>query len=50
MCRVAEVNPTDWLQYVLGHIQDYSINKIHELLPHNWKNMMATKKSEVLET
>ena len=35
MCRVAEVNPTDWLKDVLGRIQDHPINKISELLPHN---------------
>ena len=37
MCRVAEVNPTDWLKDVLSRIQDHPINKIAELLPHNWK-------------
>lgn len=50
MCRVAEVNPTEWLQYVLGHIQDHPINKIHELLPHNWKNKPPAKKSDNLAT
>jgi len=35
MCRVAEVNPSDWLKDVLGRIQDHPINKISELLPRN---------------
>ena len=38
LCRVAEVNPAEWLKDVLGKIQDLPINKIADLLPHNWKN------------
>jgi len=37
MCRVAEVNPMDWLEDVLGRIQDHHINQISDLLPNNWK-------------
>ena len=38
MCRVAQVNPAEWIKDVLGKIQDLPINKIADLLPHNWKN------------
>jgi transposase len=37
MCKMAEVNPKEWLEDVLARIQDYPINKIADFLPHNWK-------------
>ena len=37
MCRVAKVNPMEWLSYVIGHIQEQPINQIADLLPQNWK-------------
>jgi hypothetical protein len=37
-CKLNDVNPYDWLKDVLSHnIQEIHINKIQELLPHNWK-------------
>lgn len=36
-CKMHKVNPTEWLENVLGVIADYPISKIKELLPHNWK-------------
>ena len=35
-CKVAGVNPLAWLTDVLNRIPDHKVNKIHELLPHNW--------------
>jgi transposase len=35
-CKMNKVNPLDWLTDVLGRINEHPINKIHELLPHNW--------------
>ncbi len=34
------INPFIWLQDVLRRISDHSINKIEELLPHNWKPLV----------
>ncbi len=31
------VNPQEWLEDVLGRINEHPIKKISELLPHNWK-------------
>lgn len=36
-CKAHDVNPLQWLTDVLNKIPKYSINKIHELLPHTWK-------------
>lgn len=35
-CKAHDVNPLQWLTDVLNKIPKYSINKIHELLPHLW--------------
>ncbi|ECC7843162.1 transposase domain-containing protein, partial [Salmonella enterica] len=29
------VEPEEWLRYVLGHIQDWPVNRLRDLLP--WK-------------
>jgi transposase len=36
-CKLHDINPFTWLKNVLEIIPTRSINKIHELLPHNWK-------------
>lgn len=36
-CKLNDVNPYEWLTDVLNKINRWPINKIHELLPHNWK-------------
>lgn len=41
-CNLNKVNPYEWIKDVLDKINTTHINKIHELLPHNWK---ATKQS-----
>lgn len=36
-CKTHEVNPVVWLHDVLNRIATYPINRIQDLLPHNWK-------------
>ncbi len=35
ICRLNGVEPEAWLRYVLGHIQDWPVNRLRDLLP--WK-------------
>jgi len=35
-CKLHGVNPYTWLKEVLTQLPVYPINKIKELLPHNW--------------
>jgi len=35
-CKTLGVNPLEWLTDVLQRIGTYPINKVEELLPHNW--------------
>lgn len=41
-CTLNKVNPYEWLTDVFGKINSWPINKIHELLPHNWKRPTET--------
>nr|WP_276321881.1 transposase domain-containing protein [Burkholderia stabilis] len=34
-CKLNEINPRDYLEYVLTHIADHKIPRIDELLPWN---------------
>ena len=34
-CKLNNINPKKWMDYVLANIADYPANKIHELLPNN---------------
>lgn len=43
MCSIAEVNPQEWLTDIFNKINDHPINKLHELLPHNWKENQSTE-------
>jgi len=36
-CKLAGVNPTEWLTDVLNRIPNHSILRLNELLPGNWK-------------
>ena len=36
-CKLHNINPFIWLKDVLTRIANHPINKVHELLPHNWK-------------
>lgn len=37
-CNLNNVNPYEWLKDVFDNINSWPINRIHELLPHNWKS------------
>lgn len=39
-CRLNGVEPETWLRYVLGHIQDWPVNRLRDLLP--WKVDLAS--------
>ncbi|WP_338225323.1 transposase domain-containing protein [Algoriphagus confluentis] len=41
MCKTEEVNPQHWLKYVFDNVMDTNIQKIHELLPKNYKQSLA---------
>lgn len=41
MCKIAEVNPREWLQYVLDNLQDASIQNLDHLLPQNFKSQQG---------
>uniref|UniRef100_UPI000A676654 IS66 family transposase n=1 Tax=Algoriphagus boritolerans TaxID=308111 RepID=UPI000A676654 len=43
MCKTEEVNPQHWLKYVFDNIMETNIQKIHELLPKNYKQSLAKK-------
>ena len=36
-CKLHNINPWEWLKDILTRLPDHPINKIKELLPHNWK-------------
>lgn len=36
-CKINNISPRKWLQYVLENIPDYNIQKLEELLPNNFK-------------
>ncbi len=38
-CKINEVNPLEWLTFVLERIQDYKTSQLNELLPRNWKTI-----------
>lgn len=39
-CRLNGVAPEAWLRYVLGHIQDWPVNRLRDLLP--WKTDLTS--------
>ena len=40
-CKMNNVNPYEWLKDIIGRINEHPINRISELLPHNWKPCIA---------
>ena len=34
-CKLNNINPQKWMEYVLENIADYPANRVHELLPNN---------------
>lgn len=42
-CKLNDVNPYEWLKDVLNrNINEMPINKVKDLLPHNWKQMQES--------
>ncbi|HDM8356030.1 TPA: transposase [Yersinia enterocolitica] len=39
-CRLNGMDPEAWLRYVLGHIQDWPVNQLRDLLP--WKTDLTS--------
>jgi transposase len=39
-CKLNGINPFDWLKNVLTRIGKHPINKVQELLPHNWRQKL----------
>lgn len=39
-CKLHDINPFTWLKDVLSRIGTHRVNKIHELLPHNWQQTL----------
>lgn len=35
-CKIHDINPFEWLRDILSRIPSHSVNKLDELLPHNW--------------
>lgn len=38
-CKMHNINPWEWLKDILTRLPDHPINRIKELLPHNWKTL-----------
>ena len=38
-CRALKINPHEYFEDILRRIQDHNFNKLHELLPQNWKKI-----------
>lgn len=36
-CKMHDVEPYQWLTDVLSRMQEHKVNRLHELLPQNWK-------------
>ncbi|MCW3789206.1 transposase domain-containing protein [Plebeiibacterium sediminum] len=36
-CKLNNVDPYEWMTDVLNRLPDHKANKLHELLPTNWK-------------
>ena len=43
-CKINNINPQIWLTDVLFRLKDMPINKLEELLPHNWKPLEVYSK------
>ncbi|EOH8097026.1 transposase domain-containing protein, partial [Salmonella enterica subsp. enterica serovar Newport] len=39
-CRLNGVDPETWLRYIIGHIQDWPVNRLRDLLP--WKTDLTS--------
>ena len=45
-CKLWGINPNEWLTDVFDRIQDQSIHRIDELLPHKWKKKEVVEKKD----
>ncbi|MCX8227458.1 MAG: transposase, partial [Sulfitobacter sp.] len=46
LIETAKMNPEAWLAWVLGRIQDHPANRIHDLMPWAYQNMIDAKNAE----
>lgn len=44
-CKMRGLNPAVWLEDVLRRIADHPVNRIAELLPHNWQPLQSSPHS-----
>lgn len=40
-CKMHGIDPLKWMVYVLDHIADHKVNKLHELFPQNLKDQLT---------
>jgi len=40
-CKMHDVNPLKWLTHILNIIPEYKVNKLHELFPQNFKELLS---------
>jgi transposase len=38
-CKINDINPYTWLRDVLFRLPKHPVNRVQELLPHNWKTL-----------
>ena len=41
-CKINDVNPYEWLHDVFKRLPEHKANKLHELLPQNWKKQQLS--------
>lgn len=41
-CKINNVNPYEWLHDVFKRLPEHKANKLHELLPQNWKKQQCS--------
>ena len=44
-CKLCDVDPRAWLADILRRLQNYPANRIHDLLPWNWRNPSSAVKA-----
>jgi len=42
-CKINKIEPLAWLTDVLTRILEHKANKLHELLPQNWKKQASAQ-------
>lgn len=41
-CKLQDINPYEYLKNVLQRLPEHPVNRLHELLPPNWKSAMVS--------